>query len=146
MERSGLSSALQRVKAGAVEAFIRKSLQRHFRAVYLSERAQPQPNRPTIVIANHHYWWDGYLAFMLIRAWRRQMLVWMEAFRRFPPFDAVGALPFPPNDPHRRAKTVRYTVECLRKSDRILLLYPEGNLNPNPNVLQPFQRSLDWLA
>jgi len=134
------------VKAGAVEALIRKSVQRHFRGVYLSESACPEAGKPAILIANHHYWWDGYLGFLLIRSWCRQMVVWMEAFRRFPPFEAIGALPFPTDNPHRRAKTIRATVQSLNTSDRVLLLYPEGTLNPNPNELMPFQRSLHWLA
>jgi len=102
--------------------------------------------RPVILFANHHYWWDGYLGYWLIRAWGRRMVVWMEAYRRFPPFEALGALPFPPDDPQVRARTVRRTVQILRTEPAALLLFPEGVLHGDTERLLPFQRSLHWLA
>ena len=101
---------------------------------------------PVILFANHHYWWDGYLGYWLIRAWGRSMVVWMEAYRRFPPFRATGALPFPPDDPQVRARTVRRTVQILRTEPAALLLFPEGVLHGDTERLLPFQRSLHWLA
>ena len=104
-------------------------------------------NRPLVLFANHHYWWDGYLGYWLIRAWGRRMVVWMEAYRRFPPFGAIGALPFPPDDPQVRARTVRRTVQILRTEPATaLLLFPEGVLHGDTERLLPFQRSLHWLA
>jgi 1-acyl-sn-glycerol-3-phosphate acyltransferase len=71
----------------------------------------------------------------------------MEAYRRFPPFGALGALPFPPNDPQARARTVRRTVQILRTEPATaLLLFPEGVLHGDTERLLPFQRSLHWLA
>ncbi len=103
--------------------------------------------RPVILFANHHYWWDGYLGYWLIRAWGYRPLAWMEAYRRFPPFGALGALPFPPNDPQARARTVRRTVQILRTEPATaLLLFPEGVLHGDTERLLPFQRSLHWLA
>ena len=104
------------------------------------------PSCPVILFANHHYWWDGYLGYWLIRAWGRSMVVWMEAYRRFPPFRATGALPFPPDDPQVRARTVRRTVQILRTEPAALLLFPEGVLHGDTERLLPFQRSLHWLA
>ena len=103
--------------------------------------------RPVILFANHHYWWDGYLGYWLIRAWGRRMVVWMESYRRFPPFGAIGALPFPPDDPMARARTVKRSVQTLRTEPATaLLLFPEGTLHGDTERLLPFQRSLHWLA
>ena len=104
-------------------------------------------NRPLVLFANHHYWWDGYLGYWLIRALGRRMVVWMESYRRFPPFGAIGALPFPPDDPQVRARTVRRTVHALRTEPATaLLLFPEGTLHGDTERLLPFQRSLHWLV
>ena len=104
-------------------------------------------NRPLVLFANHHYWWDGYLGYWLIRAWGRRMVVWMESYRRFPPFGAIGALPFPPDDPMARARTVKRSVQALRTEPATaLLLFPEGTLHGDTERLLPFQRSLHWLA
>jgi len=105
-----------------------------------------EPSCPLILFANHHYWWDGYLGYWLIRAWGYRPLAWMEAYRRFPPFGALGALPFPPDDPLMRAQTIKRTVQILRTEPAALLLFPEGALHGDTERLLPFQRSLHWLA
>jgi 1-acyl-sn-glycerol-3-phosphate acyltransferase len=106
-----------------------------------------EPSCPVILFANHHYWWDGYLGYWLIRALGRRMVVWMEAYRRFPPFGAIGALPFPPDDSQARARAVKRTVHALRTEPATaLLLFPEGTLHGDTERLLPFQRSLHWLA
>lgn len=146
MEGTGLSGALVRLQARFVDWLIGRDLRRNFRAVYV-RCAPPDPAHPLVLFANHHYWWDGYLGYWLIRAWGRRMLVWMEAYRRFPPFGAIGALPFPPDDPQVRARTVKRTVHALRtESATALLLFPEGTLHGDTERLLPFQRSLHWLA
>ncbi|MCL6535791.1 MAG: lysophospholipid acyltransferase family protein [Armatimonadetes bacterium] len=145
MEGTGLSGALVRLQARFVDWLIGRDLRRNFRAVYV-RGVLPEPARPLVLFANHHYWWDGYLGYWLIRAWGRRMVVWMEAYRRFPPFGAIGALPFPPDDPQARARAVKRTVQILRTEPAALLLFPEGVLHGDTERLLPFQRSLHWLA
>lgn len=145
MEGTGLSGALVKLQARFVDWLIGRDLRRNFRAVYV-RGAPPEPAHPLVLFANHHYWWDGYLGYWLIRAWGYRALAWMEAYRRFPPFGALGALPFPPDDPQARARTVRRTVQILCTEPAALLLFPEGVLHGDTERLLPFQRSLHWLA
>ncbi|GIV09074.1 MAG: hypothetical protein KatS3mg019_2107 [Fimbriimonadales bacterium] len=145
MERAGLSDIAMGLQRRFVDTLIERSLRGHFRAVYV-RGAPPDTQRSLILYANHHYWWDGYLAYWLIRSWGRRMVVWMVSYRRFPPFRAIGALPFPAGDAAARAHTVRRTLEALRSSATALLLFPEGKLHGDTEHLLPFQRSLHWLA
>ncbi|MCS7209215.1 MAG: 1-acyl-sn-glycerol-3-phosphate acyltransferase [Fimbriimonadales bacterium] len=145
MERAGLPSAFVRLQARFVDWLVARSLRGHFRAVYV-RGALPANPAPLILYANHHYWWDGYLAYWLVRSWGRRLIVWMEAYRRFPPFGAVGALPFPANDAAQRARAVRRTLKALQSPETALLLFPEGKLHGDTARLLPFQRSLCWLA
>ncbi len=145
MERAGLPSAFVGVQARFVDWLIHRSLRGHFRAIYV-QGAPPAEPKPIVLFANHHYWWDGYLGYWLIRAWGRRALVWMEAYRRFPPFWALGALPFPPDNIAMRARTIRRTLTALQSPETALLLFPEGVLHGDPQRLLPFQRSLYWLA
>lgn len=146
MEGSFLQRALKSVGKGFTHWLIEWSLKRHFRAVYLRADFEPDPERGLILYANHHYWWDGYLCYALARAWRRQPLAWMEAYRHFPPFGLLGALPFPPHNLTVRAQTIRKTMEALTQEKRLFFLFPEGELHPDETQLLPFQRSLGWLA
>lgn len=101
--------------------------------------------KPTVLFANHHYWWDGYLCYWLARYLGLSPLVWMEEWRWFPPFGCVGALPFPKEKPSVRARTIRETFRQLRSRPVTLFLFPEGVLHPTPTLL-PFKRSLFRLA
>lgn len=145
MERTGLPGIAIGLQRRFVDWLIARSLRGHFRAVYV-RGAPPNEERPLIVYANHHYWWDGYLAYWLLRSWGRKVVVWMEAYRRFPPFGAAGAMPFPVEDAIVRARTVRRTLEALRAPQTVLLLFPEGKLHSDTERILPFQRSLHWLA
>lgn len=144
MERAGVSSTLVRAQAWFVNWLIQRDLRRHFRAVYV-RGSPPDTTAPIVLFANHHYWWDGYLSHWLIRSWGRRMVVWMESYRRFPPFEAIGALPFPSYDPIARARTIKRTVQILSAEPAVLLLFPEGELHGDTERLLPFQRSLHWL-
>ncbi|MCS7300145.1 MAG: 1-acyl-sn-glycerol-3-phosphate acyltransferase [Fimbriimonadales bacterium] len=145
MEGTVLSGAFVGLQARFVDWLVGLSLRSHFRAVYV-RGAPPAEPRPLILYANHHYWWDGYLGYWLVRSWGRRLVVWMESYRRFPPFGAVGALPFPADDAAARARTVRRTLALLESSQTALLLFPEGALHGDTAQLLPFQRSLCWLA
>lgn len=129
----------------AMDRFVLRALRLHFRGVYLLETEPPDPSRPAIVFANHHYWWDAYLLHALAREWRPgQARVWMRELTSFPPFAALGALPFPDGDAVVRAATIRRTVRELQTTPTLLFLFPEGEMHPAPNLL-PFGRALCWL-
>ncbi len=127
------------------DALIRHSVAGHFRTVYARVVEPPRADRPAIVFANHHYWWDGYLCYTIGRTWGHPMTLWMEEWRWFPPFWALGALPYPPHDAMRRARTIRQTVRLLQKPPRVLFIFPEGAIHTGHDLL-PFGRSLYWLA
>lgn len=145
MEGTHLPRVLTRACSIVTDALIRYSVRAHFRAVYARVRATPDARRPAVVFANHHYWWDGYLCYLLGKTWRQPMNLWMEEWRWLPPFWALGALPYPEDNLMRRARTLRHTVRLLRQPPRVLFLFPEGSIHAGWQLL-PFGRSLYWLA
>lgn len=145
MERTRLPGALTATGKLVANALIRTSVASHFHAVYARVAEPPAPDRPAIIFANHHYWWDGYLCYLLGKQWAQPMSLWMEEWRWFPPFWALGALPYPPGDTMARARTVHHTLRLLQHPPRVLFLFPEGTLHTGYHLL-PFKRSLFWLA
>jgi 1-acyl-sn-glycerol-3-phosphate acyltransferase len=145
MERTHIPNMLQTVSRLVADFLIRTSVSAHFRAVYARVSEPPAPNRSTIVFANHHYWWDGYLCYLLGKLWGYPMTMWMEEWRWFPPFWALGALPYPPRNVMARACTVRQTLRLLQHPPHVLFLFPEGTIHTGYELL-PFKRSLFWLV
>jgi 1-acyl-sn-glycerol-3-phosphate acyltransferase len=136
---------MKRVKRWLADWLLMRSLQTFFRGVYLHELAPLEPGRPAIVFANHGYWWDGHFLYLLSQEWRPgNSMVWMKELAPFPPFEALGAMPFPEDEAAVRAATIRRTVRALRSSPAALFLFPEGDINTGRS-LGPFSRSLHWL-
>jgi len=93
--------------------------------------------RSGVIAANHHSWWDGYLAAEL--AWghglpmRGLMLdASLEQMPFFRPLGAVGA------------SEVRSSLRILERGEP-LFIFPEGRVSP-PGKLQSLHPGAAWLA
>lgn len=123
-----------------VARLILHSLGRTFRRIEWVGALPELPERPIILYANHHAYHDGYLAWYLThRVLHRPCTVWMADWDRFPLFAAVGAQPFPPDDPARRAATLRRTRRRFEENPSTILVYfPEGRIHPPEEGILPF--------
>jgi len=136
-----------------VGGMIRRSVRRRFRAVYWSGpvcelgdvRVPFDGSEPVIFAANHHGWHDGYLMFHLVTRLGTPALDWIAEFDAFPLFAKVGGMPFPVDDPLRRAMTVRRTIERMQGEGRSLVLFAEGTLHRPPELLA-FGDALGFVA
>ena len=127
--------------ASAVAGLMKHSLRTAFRRVcWVGRRPSLPHDRPVVLYANHHNFYDGYLLWLVTARWlERRGLVWMEDADRFPFFKAQGALPFPPDDARRRAAAIRRTIRRFERDARTVLVYfPEGHLHPPEDGLLPF--------
>jgi lycopene cyclase domain-containing protein len=116
---------------------IRRSLRRGLHGVYARGPWEALPQGGFILAANHHAWWDPYLAWLIGQRLERPLsgLMLGATLERFPFFRAHGAL---------KTTEVR---EALRRLERgeILILFPEGELRP-PGRVEGVQRGLAYLA
>ncbi|TVR88089.1 MAG: 1-acyl-sn-glycerol-3-phosphate acyltransferase [Trueperaceae bacterium] len=123
--------ALHRVHGGIARVLpmvIERSLRRDLAGVWgICEGAAPLSG--CVVVANHHSWWDGYLAWFLARRERRRfgVLVDPATLRRYPFFERVGAVD---------TTALRSAVRAAR-SGAWLFVFPEGRLGP-AGALAPF--------
>lgn len=129
---------------------LRWDLRRAFRHVYWAGRWPPElPDTPIIAYANHHHYYDGHLAWLLFQEHLdRSTTLWMEEWDRFPFFGAVGAQPFPADDPGRRAQTLRRTRRRFQeRPDSVLIYYPGGALHrPDEGIASFRTETLQRLA
>jgi 1-acyl-sn-glycerol-3-phosphate acyltransferase len=115
-----------------VRLLMQYDLHRFFRRVgWVGAWPPDLPQTPLICYTNHHHFFDGHLAWLLLRRLGRSSTIWMAEWDRFPFFAAVGAQPFPPDDPSRRAATLRRTARWFRDDPSMVLVYfPTGALQP----------------
>lgn len=122
-----------------VSHIMRTSLRGAFRRVCWVGPVPDFPtDRPIVLYANHHNFYDGYLLWLLgTTLLDRKPMTWMAEWDRFPFFGAVGAYPFPPGDNKRRLQTIRRTSRILRDDPATMLFYfPEQILHaPEEGIL-----------
>ena len=124
-----------------VGGIMRRALRKAFRRVeWIGDVPAFPSDRPVVLYANHHTFYDGYLAWLVLEeVLDREGLLWMNDWDRYPFFGAVGALPFPLDDARRRASTLRYTRRRLDADPALaLILFPEGTMHPAEEGIRPF--------
>lgn len=130
---------IRRGIAATLPWLIRRSLRRGLSGVWArGDLASVRPG--TMLAANHHSWWDAYLAWLVARRLELPLAALMsdEQLARFPFFEAHGAIP------RRRPR------ELVRRLEQgaLGMVFPEGELRPAgpPGVLAPGAARLAALA
>jgi len=95
------------------------------------------PVSAAIWAANHHSWWDGFIAAALLREWDRQAALLMAGnnLDAFAFLRSLGVI---------SAGRPRQALQILRDG-RILVVFPEGELYP-PGPLRALARGAAWLG
>jgi 1-acyl-sn-glycerol-3-phosphate acyltransferase len=90
-----------------------------------------------VVAANHHSWWDGYLALLLARRLRRPLTLVMaeRQLDRYPFFRRQGAI---------GTRELRTALRRVR-AGALLVIYPEGAIGA-PGPLAPLWPGASYLA
>lgn len=120
--------ALRRVHGAialAAPVIVDRSLRRDLAGVWGVAEAAP-PATGCVVVANHHSWWDGYLAWFLARRSRRPFAVLVDGatLRRYPFFERSGAID---------AASIRTAVRRAH-AGAWLFVFPEGRLGPHHDL------------
>ncbi len=122
-------------------ALLRRQLRRVFRRiVWVEPWHPPDVDRPVVIYANHHAFYDAQvLGYVAERVLKRHTVVWMEELDRFPFLGVLGARSFPTDDPARRFRTIRETARLMAsRPDTALIYFPEGHLHPIEEGILPF--------
>lgn len=112
---------------------MRSSIRKGLRGVWLRGE---MPHRG-VIAANHHSWWDGYLAAELAWSHHQPMrgLMLDESLEQMPFFRPLGAV---------GASEVRSSLRVLERGEP-LFIFPEGRVSP-PGKLQKLHPGAAWLA
>jgi len=112
---------------------MRSSVRKSLRGVWLRGEMPPCG----VIAANHHSWWDGYLAAELAWSHHQPMrgLMLDENLEQMPFFRLLGAV---------GASEVRSSLRVLERGEA-LFIFPEGKVSP-PGKLQKLHPGAAWLA
>jgi 1-acyl-sn-glycerol-3-phosphate acyltransferase len=148
--RSRAYSSPRPIAVWAFARYFRSQFARYFASVRwaaLTDTARWDRAVPTLLVANHTNWWDGFFAFLLARELGLDFHILMDAteLARYPAFRWGGVLPL-------RRGTLRGAYEdlvaagaCLRHGVG-LWIFPQGERRPQGERPRPFTRGAAHLA
>lgn len=105
------------------------------------------PRVPTLVVANHTSWWDGFLSHQLARAMGQRFRILMEAehLDRYRVFRRFGALPVERRSAQQAMRDLAVAASCLAAGDAVWI-YPQGSRRPAMEPLDRLEHGAAWLV
>lgn len=93
-------------------------------------------NIPVIICMNHSNWWDAAIVVWLsIRYFKVDAYCFMEQkqleVNKF--FKSLGAIPIVRENPRQSVMAIEFAVSILRNSDKVVWIFPQGEIVPNDN-------------
>ncbi|HOX19308.1 MAG TPA: lysophospholipid acyltransferase family protein [Gemmatimonadales bacterium] len=136
--------------AAGFERYLRHLAARQFAAVHVRRPAggaAPGAATPTIFVANHTNWWDGFLAYLVGRSLGTTFYVLMEArhLARYRFFLRVGALPLDRTSAPRAYADLERARGVLAPSAG-LWVFPQGARRPAAEPLATLEAGAAHLA
>jgi 1-acyl-sn-glycerol-3-phosphate acyltransferase len=126
--------------------YVQWKLKSAFRGVWVAG-ALPEPGEPLILYANHHGFWDGFLADALVHRAGREGYALMEEqqLRRYRFLTRLGAMSIRRGDRRSALTTLRHAAGVLQRRSATLLVFPQGKLE-RPTAPLRFERGVGVLA
>lgn len=102
---------------------------------------------PCIAFAPHTNWWDGIVAYNILRRiFCKEIRLMVEELNRFPLLRRAGAFPVNKKSPQASMEALQYSVDVIEDLNNILYLFPQGIIKP-PNFRPiEFQTGLAYIA
>ncbi|MGI8639214.1 MAG: lysophospholipid acyltransferase family protein [Pyrinomonadaceae bacterium] len=114
----------------------RNLLKRRFHSLQVSGLdflREKNAEMPLIIYANHSSWWDGLAAFEISRKTKLDSFMMMEEkqLKKLFLFRKLGAFSVVRENPRKAVESINYAVNLLKKTDRTLWIFPQGEILPN---------------
>jgi hypothetical protein len=109
-------------------------LRKNFNGFYVTGNMPDPEKYPGLIITpNHFSWWDGFITYYLIKKFSTKKIYTMmleDQLKRYWFFKKVGAYSINQTNPVSIARTLEYTRNVLNDSNNIVVLYPQGEIQP----------------
>jgi len=135
--------------ARAFDHYLTGLARKHFASVrwHALDDWRAWPALPTLVVANHTNWWDGFLSHQISRAMGRHFRILMEArnLSRYRIFLRIGALPLERRSRSQAMRDLAVATACLAP-DALVWIYPQGARRPAPEPIHDLEGGAAWMV
>ncbi|MDY0201681.1 MAG: lysophospholipid acyltransferase family protein [Tenuifilaceae bacterium] len=127
-----------------IDIYIRTILKTDFREVIITGDLDTD-SRPVLLISNHFSWWDGFFAWHLNKAvFKKKFHVLMleEQLSQLSFFSRIGAFSVKKGS-RSVIESLNFCSEVLSNPNNLLVLYPQGKIEPQHKTNVVFQRGIE---
>lgn len=115
--------------------YIQRLMNKNFSGFYhLGEAPVIGDQESLIITPNHFSWWDGFFIYRFKKKFAGRkvlhLLMLESQLKRYWFFSKVGAYSIDPDNPKKIIGTINYTSEILRDKSNIVIIYPQGEIEP----------------
>lgn len=117
-----------------LDFYLEWQFRRNFHSFEIFGEIPKSSEMPTLILANHSSWWDGFFVFFINKRFFHKNLYIMvleEQLRKLPFFPKVGAFSMNPANPKTIVRSLRFAAELLSSESNLVNIYPQGVLRPN---------------
>lgn len=102
---------------------------------------------PVIAFAPHTNWWDGIVAYNIVRRiFDKQIRLMVEELNRFPILRKAGAFSVNKKSPQASMNALKYSINVIEDLGNVLYIFPQGIIKP-PNYRPiEFQSGVAYIA
>ncbi len=116
------------------DPYINHLLHKNFNGFYVTGNLPDLEKYPGLIITpNHFSWWDGFITYYLLKKFTRRRIYTMmleDQLKRYWFFKKVGAYSINQSNPVSIGRTLDYTRKVLNDKKNIVVLYPQGEIQP----------------
>jgi len=126
------------------DRYVRWKVRKTFRAVWV-RGALPENPGGLLIYANHPSFWDGFAMHVLAiqQGWDIYCVMDEKNLRRYPFLRRLGAFSLRPGDGGSTLESLRYAKGLLRQLKSAVVLFPEGELRPSPDLPLQLHRGVE---
>ncbi|HAC14612.1 MAG TPA: hypothetical protein DCE78_01525 [Bacteroidetes bacterium] len=114
-------------------------LKSRFKNVFFRTNYSPKTKDSTLILANHHSWWDGLIPLIINEfEFKQNARAVMEdiQIKKYPFFSRIGAFSINRQNMKSALYSLDYGAEWLKHPKNSLFLYPEGKIT---SAISPIQ-------
>ncbi|MBX7206511.1 MAG: lysophospholipid acyltransferase family protein [Bacteroidia bacterium] len=130
------------------DVYLSRLLKKHFHTFKVqSGNLLPDENRSILLLANHFSWWDGFFWYYLNGIfWKKKFHIMMleKQLNRYWFFRFLGAFSVRKNS-RSVMESFEYTSGLLKNSNNLVLIFPQGEIQPLGIEKIKFERGIELL-
>lgn len=130
--------------------YLKRLLKSSFNEFYLTESfPEIDKTKGLLITPNHFSWWDGFFIYWVLnKLLKRKIFIMMleDQLKKYWFFNYLGCYSINLQDVKSSISSLRYTLDILSDNRNVVVIYPQGEIQPYEKRPIELKGGIDFLA